>query len=243
MLCFASPQITLRIAVTCQGRSNPNALQVFLINLPVFSAHRFPLVMHFIVSTCHKLAGSRSNRSAAVDWAASLGPSLLECGHERCEPAYGASVAARAARSPNWIWDERIGLYQHGLMTAPWTRGADSTPDFSTKIEDTHDSQIKCYTTVVFGLKDQALNHRIAVDSIEDFISPQANGGSKGLVITMDNVGHWSPLHPLGSRIMEELLLQHVRTGDLHDILQANNMANDMPLFAVSNGIHLRRLK
>lgn len=195
--------------------------------------------MDFIIVTCHGVAGPRPYHIPVRDWAASLGPGVHECGgHDHAVPTYGRSVIARAAYAPNRTWDERIGLYKNGLIRTPWTRRIRSKKgQASTGIEPIDEGQIRCHTTVVFGLKDEALDHRIAVDGMSDFISPQANGDCKGQVITMESVGHWSPLHPLGSRIIEEVLLRRITGAEPNESMHANDT-----FFAGFDGVHVREL-
>lgn len=85
-------------------------------------------------------------------------------------------------------------------MSGPWTS---APPTSNGGILD--DKTIKCTTTVIFGLGDQALDSRIAVEGIESFIQPP-EGHAKGHVYMLEGVGHWSPLNARCHEVVRKVL-------------------------------------
>lgn len=133
----------------------------------------------------------------------SLGPTVAECEDRRDKEYYGLSVLTRALAQPDKIWDERIRLYRDGLMGKRWRDiPTHVLPSGTTGRVD--ESKIRCKTTVVFGLEDQALDPRLVVDGIQDHV--WLRNGFKGRVVEMEDIGHWSPLNPKCIEVVEKVI-------------------------------------
>lgn len=173
-----------------------------MFNLPFISASRFPFVVRFLLRACHKMAdaGLSHPRGSALSMAASLGPGVAQCKGQHSEATYSASVLARAMSQPDGIWDERIRLYKERLMTGRWK------PALNREARD--EGSIRCSTTIIFGIDDEALDPRLMVDGMDAYVHPES--GPKGHVIRLNSVGHWSPLHPVCVQVLNEALIWQV---------------------------------
>ncbi len=191
-----------------------------MFNLPFISAARLSFVVRFLLRACHKMAdaGLTHPRGPARSMAASLGPGVAQCKDYQSNATYSASVLARAMSQPDGIWDERIRLYKERLMTARWN------PAYARDRAEARDEGcIRCSTTVIFGIEDQALDPRLMVDGIDAYVRPES--GFKGHVVKLSGVGHWSPLHSDCVQVLNEVLVWQVSTP--HPSASSSNSFSD----------------
>ncbi|KAG9653247.1 alpha/beta-hydrolase, partial [Aureobasidium melanogenum] len=156
---------------------------IFMFQLSFFSATKFDWALKSILSACYK-------------W------SQAEIQDVRSGHTIGSSLAGHQHDYSLNAWNDRVRLYREGLMSEPWR----FAPQHQNGVQP-DDKTVKCTTTVIFGLQDQALNSRIAVDGIDAFIQPPT-GHPKGCVYLLEDVGHWSPLN---ARCIQ--VIQHVLAG------------------------------
>lgn len=151
-----------------------------MFQLSFFSATRFPWALKSILSTCHSWSQAETQKARSGKTSTSL------AGFQ-----HNHSIDA---------WNDRVRLYREQLMSGQWHHA--NNPEHGAQSDD---GKIKCTTTVIFGLRDQALDSRIAVDGIEAFVEPQT-GHSKGQIYLLDDVGHWSPLNAGCSQIIQRVI-------------------------------------
>ena len=83
--------------------------------------------------------------------------------------------------------------------------------------------------TILYGLKDPALDPRICLDGIEAFFSAQNTGGGKSNhIIRLPQSGHWAFLDTEGRRTLEGVLEWFLLDGSegetsLQDRIEAMN--------------------
>jgi pimeloyl-ACP methyl ester carboxylesterase len=130
---------------------------------------------------------------------------------------YGPSVHARSQSSPTGGWDQKIRLYADGLLRRPWTPSYEDGQDKASQLADAilpDDSswKFKCPVSIIFGLKDIALDPRVVLDGIEDHFLPesddplQASVLAKARITRLPNCGHWSVLEDEGVEALEMVL-------------------------------------
>lgn len=65
---------------------------------------------------------------------------------------------------------------------------------------------------MIFGMEDPALDPRICVDGLAEFVQPDSRG--KGVLVRLKGVGHWSPVHAVGWRVVERVFAILIKTGE-----------------------------
>ncbi|THV79074.1 alpha/beta-hydrolase [Aureobasidium pullulans] len=154
---------------------------IFMFQLPFFSANRFPSAMRSLLGACRRWAEAEKR-------------------HDLSQHDGVFGLAGRQWKMTADSWHGRVALYRESLMSGPWTS---APPTSNGGILD--DKTIKCTTTVIFGLGDQALDSRIAVEGIESFIQPP-EGHAKGHAYMLEGVGHWSPLNAPCHEVVRKVL-------------------------------------
>ncbi|KAJ9629831.1 hypothetical protein H2203_002212 [Taxawa tesnikishii (nom. ined.)] len=196
---------------------------IFIFNLPssIVALISGKLVA-WLVGECHQIAyrskGPLPASLAADATASSNGPSPAEC----TNGAYSASVASRATRSGDWM--QKILYYRQGLATRPWenksvhlpslstptrSSGVESNDDSTALLSSSHpqyrlSSQLRVPMTVVYGLKDIALDPRICLDGIGGFIASDVRERSN--IIRLPKCGHWAMLEQDGRSVIDAVL-------------------------------------
>ncbi|THZ57084.1 alpha/beta-hydrolase [Aureobasidium pullulans] len=154
---------------------------IFMFQLPFFSAKRFPSAMRSLLGACRRWAEAEKR-------------------HDLSQHDGVFGLAGRQQKMTADSWHGRVALYRESLMSGPWTS---APPTSNGGILD--DKTIKCTTTVIFGLGDQALDSRIAVEGIESFVQPP-EGHAKGHAYMLEGVGHWSPLNARCHEVVRKVL-------------------------------------
>lgn len=186
---------------------------IFMFTLPGFDTRKFGYVMDYLISVCYRAV--RKDKTEAwegLSWASSIGPGVTECGVSARDDAYGSSVVERALQHPAGDWDLRLRLYREDLFAGNWTlRGAGDTDE----VKQVHDAEgrtgntFQCPATILFGLKDFALDCRICAKGVEDFfLRGKGKRSLKSHVVLMDDCGHWSPLEKTGAQVLSDMLLE-----------------------------------
>lgn len=121
---------------------------------------------------------------------------------------YGASVVQRSQSTTSFA--DTIRYYREGLTTAPWKKDLDTIlklsalGDHNTKVRKLRasfgamshlDGALGAPVTFVFGTKDIALDTRIMLEGVEDYMT-------KGSQIVKLPVGHWVPLQGEGPLVL-----------------------------------------
>lgn len=183
---------------------------IFMFGLHLFSMRRFQFVIEYLITWCHRAAAKEDAASwAARSWASSIGPSVNECTRLEPGPTYGASVLERAIEHPRGDWDTRLRLYSEGLLTGHWTVLDEQIQTNSEPVGESGRVRFGCPASIVFGLRDPALDYRICVKRVEDlFLPAKGRNGARSHVILIEDCGHWSPLEMTGFTVLSELLLE-----------------------------------
>lgn len=152
-----------------------------MFQLSFFSAMRFPWALRSILSTCHSWSQGKAQKA-------------------RSETKTSTSLAGFQHNQSLHAWNDRVRLYREQLMSGQWHHANEHEHGARSDYR-----KIRCTTTIIFGLRDQALDSRIAVDGIEAFIEPQT-GHAKGRIYLLEDVGHWSPLNSRCNQIIQRAI-------------------------------------
>jgi hypothetical protein len=150
-------------------------------------------------------------------------PAELSSGSTKDGLTYGPTVHERAKTTPPGDWNQRFRLYREGLILDPWTLAEAHSKHAVGTITDSSETgsvqrhrrldvpasqRFKYPVTVLFGIDDEALDHRIVVDSLDDFFMREEDGPGFGpsKIRKMAKCGHWSPMTEIGTAtLIEEL--------------------------------------
>ncbi|KAK5725454.1 hypothetical protein LTR15_003640 [Elasticomyces elasticus] len=216
---------------------------IFEFNLPLWLLKGIGLrSMKFILDNVHGVVHHRPANASSPDdslahlvaesRAASFGPSSAECPmHSDKTTTYGSSVLARSFTEYPGDWLQRVRLYRDGLSTGKWTLGAELQPYKPSAGSDWQN--FECPVTVIFGLKDHALDPQIVLDGHERHFHGRAaiSESSDSLkadashIVRLKNCAHWSLLEDTGAQAVERTLLWSLRehsssSGGLEEALQ-----------------------
>lgn len=185
---------------------------IFMFRLPFFRMRWFAFVVEYLLSVCHRAAAKNDEGDAlsSWSWASSVGPGVAECTKLRDGLVYGQSVLDRALGHPRGDWDTRLRLYREDLFSGHWVlRGWDVGADGVEKVSQEEAKQFQCPASVLFGVRDFALDHRICVRGVEKLFRA-ANGkeSEESQIVLIEDCGHWLPLDERGSAVLIELLLE-----------------------------------
>ncbi|KAI9812143.1 MAG: hypothetical protein M1827_004809 [Pycnora praestabilis] len=187
--------------------------------------------------------------TAATAMASSLGPGVAECstGTSIREESYPLSVRQRAERGGPWA--DQISYYRDGAATQPWTKSLetvatlhdlDGSPATAAVAGGVVQPQgrrssgglalfpsgpqgaVRAPTTVVWGQEDRALDMRICLEGMGEFLLARGDdgggggggshgksqGGSQGgsQVLVLPSVGHWVPVEEKGKAVLKEIM-------------------------------------
>jgi len=139
--------------------------------------------------------------------AASCGPSAVEASSQSMDgSAYSQQVRLRASTVFPGHWDERVRLYREGLALDTWSPDHASLP--LGKKAGVPVSQVKnfrCPVSVIFGMRDVALDPRIAIAGIQEhFNATQRGEVISDRVLKLPDCGHWCMLEPDGIAAIEK---------------------------------------
>lgn len=129
------------------------------------------------------------------------GPSSLECALPNTDSRrYGPSVLARSKTNPPGDWDQRVRLYEDGLLRDQWT------PSFSGyRATGGQPKGFRCPVKVIFGMQDVALDPRVVIDGIEKYF--QENAAGEDQIVRLPGCGHWSVLEEEGVKALDGALM------------------------------------
>ncbi|KAI9824159.1 MAG: hypothetical protein M1819_000922 [Sarea resinae] len=188
---------------------------IFIFNLPRPLATFFgSMGNYWFLRLTHGLAaGSRHPLEGAVAaeiMASSLGPSKSEAiTTDLSGTSYPSSVLRRAA---NGGWSEKIRLYREGLATGAWDKSLETLAELASigesrrsssgagLLEDGPEGALKAKTTIVWGKRDPAIDARLAVEGIADYLAMDSQ------VVMLPKTGHWVPFEQNGRDVLEEVI-------------------------------------
>lgn len=187
----------------------------FVFNLPM------PLVSlagsmgnYWFLRTCHQIAAGKDHpfdsKQAAEAMASSHGPGAYECtSTTKAQESYPASVRKRSATGG---FTEKIRYYREGLFGEAWVKtletlaalyeidGGRRSSSGAGLFEDEPKGSLKAKTTIVWGLLDSAIDQRMALQGIGDYL-PR---GSQ--VVVLPRTGHWTPNPGVGREALEKVV-------------------------------------
>lgn len=187
----------------------------FVFNLPL------PLVSlagsmgnFWFLRTCHQLAADKDHpfdsKHAAEAMASSHGPGVYECiSMTEAEESYPTSVRNRSASGG---FTEKIRYYREGLFSDSWVKSLETLTalyeiDWGRRpstgaalFEGEPKGSLKAKTTVVWGLLDAAVDQRMALQGIGDYL-PR---GSQ--VVVLPRTAHWTPNPGMGREALEKVV-------------------------------------
>jgi pimeloyl-ACP methyl ester carboxylesterase len=184
----------------------------YMLTLPYPPGRIIPWLSDGLIKAAHDLEYQHMPTKApdveATRLAMAYGPSERECLESNADGmGYGSSVLARSRTLPPGDWEGRCCYYGQGLLRDPWTP---SYPGF-VQPPERHTSRAGSVrkfnypVSVIFGLRDVALNPPIMLDGIDQcfFDDPK---GEKSTITRLPDCGHWSVLEDAGSQAIEEVL-------------------------------------
>ncbi|KAK2837019.1 hypothetical protein FQN49_006486 [Arthroderma sp. PD_2] len=203
---------------------------IFVFHLPI------PLVRYVgyggkysFLKAIHEIAagkiGEFTVRDAQESMASTLGPSLEEC--KTTTPngeKYPESVRTRAEVGN---FKDTTSYYRHGAAADPWHKSLETIsalhgiwPDehrrasCGTGVFDPAPGALKANATILWGLKDPAIDSHLALEGIADRLVQ----GSQ--VIVLPRSGHFTPMEVESRGALEEAVQWAVR-GETGDVGQA----------------------
>ncbi|KAK4890327.1 hypothetical protein LTR27_010970 [Elasticomyces elasticus] len=216
---------------------------IFEFNLPLWLLRAIWLrSIKFILDNVHGVVHHRPANGSGVDdslahlvaesRAASFGPSSEECPtHSDKTTTYGSSVLARSFTEYPGDWLRRIRLYRDGLSTGRWTLDAELQTYKPSARSDWQD--FECPVTMIFGLKDHALDPQIVLNGHERHFhgqtavreSGESSNADASHIVRLKKCAHWSLLEDTGAQTLERTLLWSLRgstssAGGLEEALQ-----------------------
>ena len=147
---------------------------------------------------------SENSNEAAEALASSLGPAPEQCRQSQ----YSASVLRRAQGEPLL---EQIRYYREGLAFGKWEQsneviiGVQKLAHCHPRLKSHAGTEsmsrgpiaaLQAKSTVLWGAKDIALDMRITLAGIEDYLAEHSH------VIIVPQSGHWLPLHDVGMNVL-----------------------------------------
>ncbi|EFE35589.1 uncharacterized protein ARB_05632 [Trichophyton benhamiae CBS 112371] len=203
---------------------------IFVFHLPV------PLVRYVghggnysFLRAIHELAAGKTAeftvRDAQEAMASTLGPSIEELKTKTAEgETYSESVRIRAEQGN---FKDTTSYYRHGAVSGPWHKSLETIsalhsicPDerrrtsCGTGVFDPAPGALKANATMLWGMKDPAIDNHLALDGIADRLIQ----GSQ--VIVLPRSGHFTPMEVEGRGALEETVLWAVN-GETGDVGQA----------------------
>ncbi|KZF22210.1 putative alpha/beta hydrolase [Xylona heveae TC161] len=148
--------------------------------------------------------------SVAELMASSLGPSKMEVASATpVGERYPPSVTARLRSGP---WPEQIRLYREGLAWGTWEKSLETLgilfnlddgrrPSSGAGLfEEGPLGSLKAPATIIMGERDLAMEPRIALDGIGDYLFRRSQ------VIILPKNGHWVPIEDKGGALLEQVI-------------------------------------
>ncbi|KAJ5130914.1 uncharacterized protein N7515_006953 [Penicillium bovifimosum] len=175
---------------------------VFVMQLPT------PLVHYFLTGgnqsllvNCHRTSYNKDKYTpldVAESMASSMGPSTAELGTKTPSgDAYPASLSKRALSHVLHM----AAYYSDGASVAPWSKSVETVASLHSIASGTQrvssgaglfdegpPGAFKAKTTIFWGKEDIALDPRICLDGISDFLVQ----GSQ--IVLLPRTGHWTPV-------------------------------------------------
>jgi hypothetical protein len=159
-------------------------------------------------STKPPTAGSNDEKAVLRHLAEMIGPGITSC------RGYDGSVLARA-QDPRGRFFESVRLYREGLASGAWTQSAltlssretlASSPLMPMSVArsssiSAQKGALRVPTTMLWSLSDQALDARICLDGIEEFLPQGSTVVELGNEFRGENgrvVSHWTPIRAAG---------------------------------------------
>jgi hypothetical protein len=202
---------------------------VFVFQLPL------PLVRYVgsggnysFLKGVHKIAHGElrdySMLDATESMASTLGPSAEECKTETSDhERYPESVIKQRA-SGNFV--NMASYYRHGTAVARWSKSVESIATLhglsrgselrrmssrAAVFDDGPKGSLKANATILWGLKDDALERQLCLDGISDYLVHNSQ------VITLPRSGHFTPTEQ-ESRLALQKAIEWAVGGEKEDI-------------------------
>lgn len=179
---------------------------IFAMQLPV------PLVQYFLTGGSHSFlkgihilatGGKLTPYGAAEDMASSMGPSVAEF---KSKTASGDTYPATLENERAFAHVMHMaGYYRDGASLARWTKSIETVASLYS-ISSGHELRrsssgaglfdegpagcLKASSTIVWGQKDIALDQRICLDGMGDYLVDDSQ------IILLPRTGHWTPVEP-----------------------------------------------
>ena len=161
---------------------------------------------------CHQLAAGKDHpfhsKDAAEAMASSNGPGAYEC-RSLTETGEGYPKSVRN-RSSSGGFTEKIRYYREGLFSDPWVKTLETIAALheiedgrilsggAALFENEPKGSLKAKTTIVWGLLDSAVDQRIALQGIAEYLPRDSQ------VVVLPRTGHWTPIQGAGRAALEK---------------------------------------
>lgn len=163
-------------------------------------------------------------QDAAESMACTLGPSDLEC---KTNTSDGEAYPPWVAKvRPMQSFERMTAYYRDGINTLPWiksvetiaalhsisrTSGIQALSSGSGVFDDGPKGALKASATIIWGIKDIALDQEICLDGIADYLKPDSQ------VVLLPRSGHFTPIER-ESRVALEKAIEWVVKGENEDL-------------------------
>ena len=170
---------------------------------------------HFFLKSIHRLAagatGEYTLRDAQESMASTIGPGENELRTEtETREEYSESVCKRQRRG-NFV--DLTSYYRHGAALGTWHKSLETISSLhaicpyeprrtssGTGVFDASPGTLKANATVVWGMKDPALDSHLMLEGIADYLVR----GSQ--VVTLPRAGHFTPVEVEARTAIEETI-------------------------------------
>ncbi len=186
----------------------------FVFNLPLPLVSMAGSMGNFwLLRYCHQVAAGEDhpfdNAYAAEAMASSQGPGVdMSKTLTDTQESYPEAVRRR---SPSGGFTEKIRYYREGLFSDRWVKSLETLAALYA-LEETRRSSsgaglfdqpkgsLQAKTTILWGMLDQAVDHRIALQGIGEYLPK----GSQ--VVVLPRTGHWTPTQDAGRKAFEKVI-------------------------------------
>jgi pimeloyl-ACP methyl ester carboxylesterase len=180
-----------------------------------------------IHANAHGNRETYTGEEAAEAMASTLGPSVEEYNTETSDHLTYSPSVLKDGGLGNWA--HSISYYRHNTATARWSKSIETiaslhaisrgneirrTGSRAGVFDEGPKGSLKAESTFVWGLNDIALDRRICLEGIDDYLTHRSQ------VVTLPHSGHFTPVESESRKILEEVIMWASR-GEKEDITAA----------------------
>lgn len=165
-------------------------------------------------ANAHGKAETYTSEDAAEAMASTLGPSVDEYKTETSDHLTYSESVRKDGGMGNWM--HSTSYYRDDTATAPWSKSLDTiaslhainrgndirrTGSRAGLFDEGPKGSLKAESTFVWGEQDVALDRRICLEGIDEYLTHQSH------VVTVPQAGHFTPVETEGRRVLEKVII------------------------------------